>query len=370
VSQICLGGVRLVCSAGLLLTGEAACGASFDCTKAQTPQEKAICASPELSAADDKMAAAYRAVLANAPPEWISELRDEQRTWIRKMAGACPSKGSESSAELTACLLADEDSRTKELEHMILRTSGVTFVWRSVHLAAAADPNAEPIPAAPNAGPGSLDASWPQTKAYSPEWRAWNAGVEAATYEMASVQDGGSGPPAGGKIVWAADPGIDVDVTTSLGIVSARLVTASITNNWDGHSAHPNLNFIQFNWMLKEKREMKPEDIFRPGSDWDKFLQKRCDEFLHKQLDYDGKSYEDFEPPGEMAKTLHGIVSNPRSWSFDGDGLTIPFEPYAVACHACTPPPVTISWHDLKPFLQTTFTIPKTAAASKQGSSD
>ena len=42
--------------------------ASFDCTKAKTAQEKAICGTPALSAADDQMAAAYRAWLAAAPP--------------------------------------------------------------------------------------------------------------------------------------------------------------------------------------------------------------------------------------------------------------------------------------------------------------
>jgi len=359
MKRICLAVVFWVCPATLLLAGGAALGASFDCTKAKTPQEKAICASPELSAADDQMAAAYRAVLAAAPPEWISELCDDQRLWIRKMGEGCPSKGLESSAELTVCLLVDEASRTKELQHMILRESGIAFVWRSVHLTAAANPSAEPNPGSPNPDPGTLDASWPQTKADTPEWQAWNAAIEAAAYEVASVQDGGSGPPAGRKIVWAAEPGMDIDITVSLGVVNVRLVSASVTNNWDGHGIHPNLNFFQFNWMLKEKREMKPEDIFRPRSGWDGFLQKRCDQFLHKQLDYDGKSYEDFEQPGEMAKTLHGIVGSPRSWSFDGDGLTIPFEPYAVACHACTPPPVTIPWADLKPYIQPSFVIPK-----------
>ena len=176
---------------------------------------------------------------------------------------------------------------------------------------------------------------------------------------MVSALDGGSGPPARGKIVWAANPGMKVDLTVSLGVVSAQLVTAPITNDWDGHGAHPNVNFIQFNWMLKEKREMKPEDFFRPGSGWDRFLQKRCDQFLHKQLDYDGNSYEEFEQPGEMAKTLHRIATEPRSWQLDAKGLTIPFEPYAVACHACTPPPMTIPWAELKPYIQPGFLIPQ-----------
>ena len=46
--------------------------ASFDCTKAKTAQEKAICGTPALSAADDQMAAAYKAWLAAAQPAWAA----------------------------------------------------------------------------------------------------------------------------------------------------------------------------------------------------------------------------------------------------------------------------------------------------------
>jgi uncharacterized protein len=43
----------------LLLSGSMAHAASFDCTKAKTPLEKAICALAKLSVADDQMATAY-----------------------------------------------------------------------------------------------------------------------------------------------------------------------------------------------------------------------------------------------------------------------------------------------------------------------
>lgn len=357
MSQICLGGVRLVCSAVLLLAGNAALGASFDCAKAQTPQEKAICDSPELSAADDRMAAAYRAVLAVAPQEWISEVHDDQGLWIRKMADGCPSKGLEPSTELTVCLLADEDSRAKELQHMILRESGVTFVWRSVHLSATADPGAEPIPGRPDPDPGTLHASWPQTKAGSPEWHAWNAAIEVAAYDLATETNGGP-QPANGKPNWVVDPGMDIEVTVSLDAVSAQLATATIENNWYGHgAAHPNLNFTQLNWMLKEKREMKPEDIFRPNSGWETFLKNRCEKQVAAQLREEVG--EDDPTVKNLPTALYKIVRNPRSWELDGNGLEFSFEPYEVACRACTPDPVKISWAELKRYLQPGFVIPK-----------
>ena len=51
-----------------LLMGGVAHAASFDCAKAKSPQEKAICSSPRLSAADDQLATAYKAWLSAVPP--------------------------------------------------------------------------------------------------------------------------------------------------------------------------------------------------------------------------------------------------------------------------------------------------------------
>jgi hypothetical protein len=152
---------------------------------------------------------------------------------------------------------------------------------------------------------------------------------------------------------------MDVDVTVSLGVVNEELVTARIETGWYGHgAAHPNLNFIQFNWMLKKQREMKPEDLFRPGSGWDAALQERCEKEVSRGLrEGFGENADDMLK--ELPKALHDIVRTPRSWQLDAKGLTIPFEPYAVACYACTPPPVIIPWADLKPYIQPAFGIPK-----------
>jgi len=61
----------------------AACGveaASFDCAKAATAVEKAICADPGLSQADERMAEAYRqAMAASLAPR---TLRTDQIRWL------------------------------------------------------------------------------------------------------------------------------------------------------------------------------------------------------------------------------------------------------------------------------------------------
>jgi uncharacterized protein len=343
----------------MLLTGAIAHAASFDCAKANTAQERAVCDSPELNKLDEEMAAAYKSVLAEVPSDLTAEIRDDQRTWLRKLTIACDPKDS-ASATLVDCLEAEYASRIKALHHLILHQAGVTFVWASVELAATAPPPGVSIGAGQSRR-GHLSASWPQSAADTPDWKAWNNAIEAATVRVAS---GGRKPPPG-NLSEILDPDVDMDVSASLGVVGLNLVTATIANDWDGGGIHPNENSIQFNWLLKEGRELKPEDVFRQGSGWDSYLQKQCDQYLHQALDHEGQSYEKFMQPGEMVKVLRGIVVDPKNWEIDSQGITIVFQTYAVACHACTPAPLLIPWQSVQEMLNPEFVQPKEACTSR-----
>ncbi|MEI7608925.1 MAG: lysozyme inhibitor LprI family protein [Rhodospirillaceae bacterium] len=59
--------------------------ASFDCAKAGTPLEKAICANPKLSALDDELAGAYRAALTRLGEPGAAILRSGQRRWLKEL---------------------------------------------------------------------------------------------------------------------------------------------------------------------------------------------------------------------------------------------------------------------------------------------
>jgi uncharacterized protein YecT (DUF1311 family) len=60
------------------LVGQAA---SFDCTKAGSPSEKAVCASPRVSALDGKLGDAFRTALKNHPDK-ADALKLDQRHWL------------------------------------------------------------------------------------------------------------------------------------------------------------------------------------------------------------------------------------------------------------------------------------------------
>ncbi|MGA8741446.1 MAG: DUF3298 domain-containing protein [Terracidiphilus sp.] len=326
--------------------------ASFNCAKAKTPQERAICASPKLSVADGAMAAEYKEILRIVPPETAMEIRQSQLVWIRKMATHCPEN-----AYLENCLLSEEQSRTDALKHMIYKDDGVTFVWHHVYRKTSGD---DPE-ALDNNGPGSagsLEASWPSAISDAPEWAAWNMGIETATHKIVEQSNVDTTGPAPKE--WKAVDGSDVDVSVSVDYVGTQLVTSTITNFWDGHGAHPSTDTMQFNWMLKEQRRIRTEDIFREGSEWNTKLYTLCDAYLHKTLDPDlGKDYTAFSAPGTIAERVHAIASDPENWQIDEKGITLVFQAYAVACYACTPPPLIIPWTELQPLLRHDFQIPR-----------
>jgi len=325
----------------------------FDCSKAATPQEKAICASPELSKADAEMTAAYKAWLAAAPAGSQEAIRQSQRLWLRTRTVSC--KPGDADTPLAKCLLSSDQSRTKDLAGMIEHRSGTLFVWQPLTLTA--PDSAEVAQMMHEDGRpdfGTVTVSWPQAKSTTPEWVAWNKAIAA----IAQTDYSGEKPKPAYTRESAVDQ--DVDVAVTFNSVTDNLVSTAIQSYFYGHgAAHPNHGISQFNWLLKEKRELKPADLFLPQSNWSTELYKRTNQYLHKKLDSDGESYESFAQPGEMKKTVQALVIDPHRWQIDKEGITIDFEPYEVACYACTPPSFTISWDSLKPLLNPAFQIPR-----------
>ncbi len=335
--------MRILFSCCVLMLATPCFAASFNCAKASTPQEKAICASPALSAADDRMAAAYSAILHTIPPSFQDEVRADQRVWVRRLATECPANNPEQRQYLETCILARENVRSDELKQRFYKQDGITFAWHSIYRETSGEPGANP-----GEGPGSLEVSWPEALSGSPEWTAWNNAVAEKTFAIAGQAS--PNKPIPQLKNWDATSGMDASIITALDFADSRLVAATITGFWDGHGAHPNHDSLQFNWLLQEKRDLRPQDIFRANSQWADTLFSFTDQYLHRTLeDYD---------PSEITSVLHTITSNPENWQIDEKGLSIIFQPYAVACYACTPEPFTIPWNQLRPLLNPDFLVP------------
>ncbi|MGB0064014.1 MAG: lysozyme inhibitor LprI family protein, partial [Terracidiphilus sp.] len=63
--------------------------ASFDCNKASTPLEKAICTNPQLGRADVVLGRVYEAVLREAPAGEKPALVASQRKWLKSVPARC-----------------------------------------------------------------------------------------------------------------------------------------------------------------------------------------------------------------------------------------------------------------------------------------
>lgn len=95
----------------------AANAASFDCAKAGTRTEKAICADPAVSRMDEDMATAFKAAMEAWPAgNWKDFLRREQRDWIKTRDSECKADA--------ACLKRDYELRIAFLKRGHLKYMG------------------------------------------------------------------------------------------------------------------------------------------------------------------------------------------------------------------------------------------------------
>ena len=79
---------------------------AFDCAKAKTGVEKAICADPALKKIDDDLAAAYGAVKAGLAEAEQKMMTISQKRWIARREG-CGSDGQ----DLAACVKQKTEER-------------------------------------------------------------------------------------------------------------------------------------------------------------------------------------------------------------------------------------------------------------------
>lgn len=351
-------------AAAMVVLGLSVCGAaraaSFDCKAAKTDIERAICSDKDLSAADETMAATYKQVMAEAPAEVQTEIREDQRTWVRSLATVCKADAvakehtAARRAELVECLKEQYKNQTAALQQRVFKKGGVVFVMRSVTLKTkdSADNQVDPT-LETNPGYGTVTVTWPQALSESAEWAAWNKGMLLEAQRMTSPDGKTSGV---WNSAWAADT--DSDVTGSVDRVSGDLVSVSIANDMMGHgAAHPNESYEEFNWLLKEQRRLRASDVFAAGSGWEKLIDAKCRASLKAQVGDDYDSYA--VSKADFAKTLHDVIVDPANWTLDAKGLTISFPEYSVTPRVEPVDPVEVPWSELKSVMAKGFVTPQ-----------
>jgi len=104
--------IALLIPIGSLARAEAS-PPSFSCKAAKTEVEKTICADPELSDVDQKVASAYQAALKTVPPGDLAAFRQNQREWLDSRDFNCTPE------DRASCIKTSYEDRLKTLQFEI-----------------------------------------------------------------------------------------------------------------------------------------------------------------------------------------------------------------------------------------------------------
>lgn len=318
----------IVLSVAIGLLGLSDRAVAFDCAKASTPSEKAICADPKLKAADDALAAAYDAVMQRAPADRKEALKQSQQDWIVQRDSACVI--GEDGSMSSECLLTQTTDRTSYLL------------------------------AKPAAGPGMTPSPIPLVITRKAE-KGKNCDVDVSLYQFGATE-GSPGRRAFDTRVdemlsgyektysdAAANVPVELDVNCYWSLYGSFAYAsddlANLTVTWEEYSggAHPNHGSDGFIADLKNARILVFADVF--GDDARKPLAEACtaslrEEKIRRNLDIgDGKppSAEDVaridEELAGYADQIAGTVADFSRWQLTAAGARVLFNPYDVGAY-------------------------------------
>jgi uncharacterized protein YecT (DUF1311 family) len=312
------------------LTALAGPAQAFDCAKASTKAEKAICADPAARAADDELSKAFAAAISVMSPSDKTAAVTAQVKWIAMRDGACTDL---LGSKYSACLATQSMSRRAFL---------------------AAEPEAGP------GAPGRLEPTFRQAKGdkrkaaldlqllkypspATPAERAFNAAVDRAVGPLDEPDND--------------DPGItqwEYERTMRLPFASPRLISAHLEAYSATGGAHPNSYTADINVLIEEGREAKLADLLD-----DKAAQKVF-AFCLKSVRKDKKDRmgADFTPEEDLPKTVAEATAKLETWGFGANSARVSYDPYAVGSYAEGAYDCVIPYSTLKPLARPSFPLP------------
>ena len=309
----------------LLSAGGPATAASFDCAKASSVREKAICKHGDLSNEDDIMGALYAGARARISESAAARLRDSQISWLNFLGKVCPQKKVEDAAK---CLKPWYGARLKFLAHAVTEKAGRTFLaldqWTFI----------SPEKQGEEEMPGANQMQYRESMSFAID-RPQSEGGVSFNKLMAAEQD-----------LWNGFDGqVQRSIWFKLNEATPDFLSVDIFR-WEFHvgAAHGFGAATHVNYRLDEARPLQVKDIFaRDG--WQKVLAKHSLDGLHKIL---GDDYGLFD---EAPQTIAKMVADPNNWVVTRDGLGVNFPVYSVGPYAIGDHTVTTPWKDLASWL-------------------
>ena len=141
--------------------------------------------------------------------------------------------------------------------------------------------------------------------------------------------------------------GSDIDVSYTVALAQDDLISVgfNVYSYYQG-AAHPNSFSEVLNYDLKNGKQLKLSDLFKPGAKYLQTISKYCIDDLKKQMKADG------EVDNQWIQNGAGpVAKNYQNWTITKKGLGINFDAYQVAAYAAGPQFVTVPYSVLKDLI-------------------
>jgi uncharacterized protein len=316
----------------LVMIASPAAAASFDCAKAQSPFERAICSSPDVSAQDEILAKAYQTALGGLSADAAGEIKSAQRAWLSYAEHSCSDDAQPISGDYTddqkQCLAATYRDRIRDLEASRMQ-GGYRFYPIDRYLVE------KDTQALPEDFSKVADRQFQIVKidGIDAVATAFNAAIDTIIAETPDIFEPGT------TMIAASDGTSDDDTSTKVSAVTNQRISLQTNQYWYGHgAAHGNYFITNRHFLLNERRLLEASDIFE-GDGWQEKLGQLALDGIKATLgeDYIATSDDD----------VKAIAVDPLRWDFSEEGLVIQFNIYEVTAYAMGAPTIAIPWSDL-----------------------
>lgn len=321
---------------GLLFIASPVAAASFDCAKAGTPFEEAICSDDTLSLQDEVLAQAYATALGGLSKSAADEMKAAQRDWLGYAGRSCSDDAEPITSDYTdeqkQCLASVFRSRVQDLE-VSRMLGGFRFYPIDRYLVE------QDTEALPEDFVKVADKQYQIVKIDRDDEiaAAFNAAMDGVIAEQGAFFEPGTTQIAPGDVT------SNFDVGTKVSDVTSNRISLQTNEYWYEHgAAHGNYFITNRHFLLSEKRLLEATDIFE-GDGWEQKLGQLALDAIKVQLgeDYFANTDED----------VMKIAVDPLRWDFSEAGLVIQFNIYEVTAYAMGAPTVTIPWDELSGFI-------------------
>jgi uncharacterized protein len=296
--------------AALLCLAAAPAANAFDCAKAASKVEMAICADAALKAVDDAMSTAYGLVRAVTAGKELKALALSQRRWIKARDAQCGEDD-----KIAACI----SERTAARLHLLAGT-------------AASGPGApskmHPFFVQQEGSSKVYDIDYALIRFAAPK----SAGERTFNAEVQKIAKSAQLGPHGQEL--SEDMMLSSEASMEVTYASPRLISALVSSwSFDG-GAHGNGGAGALNVDLDSGALIKISDVFKPAAMVKLMADCKAQIVKQKTEKLEGEPFLEADDPNYSDDSLAGGLKNFGQWTLYQDRAVVTYNAYEIGSYA------------------------------------